>query len=77
MTTPGHTVNHMAFALRGTPIMFIGDHVMAWSTTVVAPPDGNMSDYMESLTKLLGRSEAIYFPGHGGQSRRTERSCDS
>ena len=69
MTTPGHTANHMAFALRGTPAMFIGDHVMAWSTTVVAPPDGNMRDYMQSLTKLIRRSETVYFPGHGAPVR--------
>ena len=49
VTTPGHTANHMAFALRGTEMMFSGDHVMAWSTPVVAPPDGAMSDYMASL----------------------------
>ncbi|WP_176085949.1 MBL fold metallo-hydrolase [Martelella sp. HB161492] len=64
--TPGHTANHAAFALVGTPILFSGDHVMAWSTTVVAPPDGAMADYMMSLEKLLARSESRYLPGHGG-----------
>ena len=49
VTTPGHTANHMAFALKGTDIMFSGDHVMGWSTTIVAPPDGAMTDYMDSL----------------------------
>ena len=66
VTTPGHTANHMAFALKGTDILFAGDHVMGWSTTIVAPPDGAMTDYMDSLNKLARRSETVYFPGHGG-----------
>jgi glyoxylase-like metal-dependent hydrolase (beta-lactamase superfamily II) len=66
LATPGHTANHMAFALRGTDLLFSGDHVMAWSTTVVAPPDGAMTDYMASLEKLARRPEQIYLPGHGG-----------
>src|SRR6266850_2471854 len=66
VATPGHTANHMAFALAGTDVLFSGDHVMAWSTPVVAPPDGSMSDYMASLNKLARRSETTYFPGHGG-----------
>ena len=69
VTTPGHTANHMAFALRGTGLLFSGDHVMAWSTPVVAPPDGAMSDYMASLEKLARRAETIYLPGHGGLVR--------
>jgi glyoxylase-like metal-dependent hydrolase (beta-lactamase superfamily II) len=73
VTTPGHTANHMAFALKGTPVLFSGDHVMAWSTPVVAPPDGAMSDYMASLEKLAHRAETLYFPGHGGAMRRV--SC--
>jgi glyoxylase-like metal-dependent hydrolase (beta-lactamase superfamily II) len=64
--TPGHTANHLAFSLEGTDILFSADHVMAWSTTIVAPPDGSMSDYMASLDKLLGRDDRIFFPGHGG-----------
>jgi glyoxylase-like metal-dependent hydrolase (beta-lactamase superfamily II) len=69
VTTPGHTANHMAFALRGTELLFSGDHVMAWSTPVVAPPDGAMSDYMASLEKLAQRAETTYLPGHGGLVR--------
>jgi glyoxylase-like metal-dependent hydrolase (beta-lactamase superfamily II) len=65
IATPGHTANHMAFALRDTDLLFSGDHVMGWSTTVVAPPDGAMSDYMNSLAKLGQRQEQTYFPGHG------------
>ena len=66
IATPGHTANHMAFALRGTNMLFSGDHVMAWSTTSVAPPDSAMNDYMASLEKLARRPETVYFPGHGG-----------
>ena len=73
VTTPGHTANHMAFALKGTPVLFSGDHVMAWSTPVVAPPDGAMSDYMASLEKLARRAETLYFPGHGGAVRDAPR----
>jgi glyoxylase-like metal-dependent hydrolase (beta-lactamase superfamily II) len=66
ITTPGHTANHMAYALKSGDILFSGDHVMAWATSIVAPPDGAMSDYMASLHKLAQRSESTYFPGHGG-----------
>ncbi|MDM9626720.1 MBL fold metallo-hydrolase [Rhizobium sp. S152] len=64
--TPGHTANHAAFALEGTGILFSADHVMAWSTSIVAPPDGSMADYMASLDKLIARKDRILFPGHGG-----------
>ena len=64
--TPGHTANHAAFALDGTGIVFSADHVMAWATTVVAPPDGSMSDYMASLDRLLKRDDRQFLPGHGG-----------
>ncbi|WP_284757508.1 MBL fold metallo-hydrolase [Agrobacterium sp. fls2-241-TYG-188a] len=64
--TPGHTANHAAFALDGTGIVFSADHVMAWATTIVAPPDGAMSDYMRSLDKLLMRQDRLFLPGHGG-----------
>ena len=63
--TPGHASNHLCFALAEENALFSGDHVMAWSTTIVAPPDGLMSDYMASLDKLRARDEAIYYPGHG------------
>lgn len=67
--TPGHTANHAAFALDGTGVLFSADHVMAWATTIVAPPDGSMGDYMASLEKLLTREDRIYLPGHGGPVR--------
>ena len=65
VTTPGHTANHMAYAFKENNVLFAGDHVMGWATSIVAPPDGAMSDYMASLNKLAKRSEQIYFPGHG------------
>ncbi|MGO4134056.1 MBL fold metallo-hydrolase [Rhizobium brockwellii] len=64
--TPGHTVNHAAFALAGRDILFSGDHVMAWSTSIVAPPDGSMADYMASLDRLMERQDRLLLPGHGG-----------
>lgn len=64
--TPGHAANHMAFALKDSGILFSADHVMAWATSIVAPPDGAMSDYMASLEKLLARDDHVYLPGHGG-----------
>ncbi len=66
VTTPGHTANHMAYAFKEADLLFSGDHVMAWSTSIVAPPDGAMSDYMASLAKLARRNEPDYLPGHGG-----------
>ncbi len=65
--TPGHTANHLAFALEGTGILFSADHVMGWATSIVAPPDGSMSDYMQSLETLLHRDDDVYFPGHGAR----------
>src|ERR1700751_1122430 len=73
VTTPGHTANHMAFALKEADLLFSGDHVMAWSTPVVAPPVGAMSDYMASLPKLARRSEPVYLPAHGGAVREAPR----
>ena len=71
--TPGHAANHLCFALAEENSLFSGDHVMAWSTSVVAPPDGSMTDYMASLDKLRGRAETIYWPGHGGPVTDPER----
>ena len=73
LATPGHTANHLAFVLPDETALFSGDHVMAWSTTVVAPPDGAMDSYLASLTKLLGRPDRIYWPGHGGPVREPQR----
>jgi glyoxylase-like metal-dependent hydrolase (beta-lactamase superfamily II) len=71
--TPGHAPDHLAFALAGTNILCSGDHVMGWNTSVVAPPEGNMADYIRSLELLLKRGEDIYFPGHGGQVDQAQR----
>jgi glyoxylase-like metal-dependent hydrolase (beta-lactamase superfamily II) len=73
VATPGHTANHLAFALQDSDILFSGDHVMGWSTTIVAPPDGSMQDYMRSLFKLQRRAEATYLPGHGPVIRDAPR----
>ena len=64
--TPGHAANHLCFALIQENSLFSGDHVMAWSTSVIAPPDGDMGAYLASLEKLRARPEAVYWPGHGG-----------
>jgi glyoxylase-like metal-dependent hydrolase (beta-lactamase superfamily II) len=63
--TPGHTSNHLCFALREENALFCGDHVMGWSTTIVSPPDGDMHDYMNSLAKLRAHGETRYYPTHG------------
>ena len=63
--TPGHTSNHLCFALDEEKVLFSGDHVMGWSTSVIAPPDGDMAAYLRSLEKLLGRNDARYWPTHG------------
>lgn len=65
VATPGHTSNHLCFALIEEKALFTGDHVMGWSTTVVSPPDGDMGDYMRSLGLLLTRNDVVYYPAHG------------
>jgi glyoxylase-like metal-dependent hydrolase (beta-lactamase superfamily II) len=61
-------------ALLGRGVLFSGDHVMAWNTSLVAPPEGSMSDYIASLERLLGRNESIYLPGHGGRLDEPQRT---
>ena len=63
--TPGHTSNHMCYALDEERALFTGDHVMGWSTTVVSPPDGDMRAYIDSLRKVMGRADAALWPTHG------------
>ncbi len=65
VATPGHTSNHLCFALMESRALFTGDHVMAWSTSVVSPPDGDMNAYMQSLQKLHDREDRVYYPAHG------------
>jgi glyoxylase-like metal-dependent hydrolase (beta-lactamase superfamily II) len=71
--TPGHTSNHLCFHLDEENVLFPGDHVMGWSTTVVSPPDGNMSEYMDSLRKLAERNDRIYYPTHGAPIASPQR----
>ena len=65
VATPGHTSNHLCFALEESGALFTGDHVMGWSTSVVVPPDGDMGDYMASLEKLMARDDRVYHSAHG------------
>ncbi|QYE33714.1 MBL fold metallo-hydrolase [Polymorphobacter sp. PAMC 29334] len=71
--TPGHTSNHLCFALPEARALFSGDHVMGWSTTVVSPPDGDMAAYMASLRLLLDRDDAVYYPTHGAPVTEPQR----
>jgi glyoxylase-like metal-dependent hydrolase (beta-lactamase superfamily II) len=63
--TPGHTSNHLCYALAEERVLFTGDHVMGWSTSVIAPPDGSLVAFMASLERLLARDDAVYWPTHG------------
>ena len=73
IATPGHTSNHLAFALPESKALLSGDHVMGWSTSIVSPPDGDMAAYMASLEKLLPRDDRIYYPGHGDPVETPQR----
>ncbi|MCC7251748.1 MBL fold metallo-hydrolase [Hyphomicrobium sp.] len=72
--TPGHAPDHLCFALADRGILFSGDHVMAWNTTLVAPPEGSMADYVDSLELLLPRAESVYLPGHGDRLDDAQRT---
>ena len=73
ITTPGHTSEHLSFTLSEAGAVFSGDHVMGWSTSVVSPPDGDMSAYMASLERLLARDDRVFYPGHGEEVERPQR----
>ena len=73
VATPGHTSNHLCFALAVEKALFSGDHIMGWSTTVVSPPDGDMADYMASLALMLTRDDKVYYPAHGPQVDTPQR----
>ena len=73
VATPGHTSNHLCYALEESGALFTGDHVMGWSTTVVAPPDGDMAAYMASLARLQARNDRIYYPAHGPAVERPKQ----
>ena len=72
--TPGHAPVHICLALDGRPLVFSGDHVMAWNTTVIAPPEGRMADYIASLEILLDREDDVFLPGHGGRIFSAQRT---
>lgn len=67
VTTPGHCANHLAFALEGLDMVLVGDHVMGWNSTVVATPDGDLRDYLDSLDRVIALDQTRYLPGHGGE----------
>ena len=73
LATPGHTSNHLCYALEEEEALFTGDHVMGWSTSVVSPPDGDMTDYLLSLERLVGRQDRIYYPAHGEPIQQPQR----
>jgi len=72
--TPGHAPDHLCFALEDRGVVFSGDHVMAWNTSVIAPPEGRMSDYLRSLEMLLERDDVLLLPGHGGRIEAPKRT---
>ncbi len=72
--TPGHAPDHLCFAFDERKVVFSGDHVMAWNTTVVAPPEGHMADYLASLERLLDREDDLFLPGHGGRLAEPQRT---
>lgn len=73
LATPGHTSNHLCFLLEEVGALFTGDHVMGWSTSVVSPPDGDMTAYMASLERLMVRDDRVYYPAHGDPIERPQR----
>ena len=73
VATPGHTSNHLCYALSGEKALFTGDHIMGWSTSVVSPPDGDMAAYMASMERLLKRDDVIFYPAHGEAVERPHR----
>ena len=75
--TPGHTSNHMCFALKDENILFCGDHVMAWSTSVISPPDGDMGDYLASLEKVRDMGFDTLWPTHGPAVREPAAFIDA
>jgi glyoxylase-like metal-dependent hydrolase (beta-lactamase superfamily II) len=75
--TPGHTSNHMCFALDEERTLFTGDHIMAWSTSIISPPDGDMKSYMASLDLLLERDDDLYWPTHGPSVIETKKHVEA
>lgn len=73
LATPGHTSNHLCYALTQERALFTGDHIMGWSTTIVSPPDGDMADYMRSMQLLVDRDDLVYYPAHGDAVNNPQR----
>jgi len=71
--TPGHAPDHLCYHVPGENILFSGDHVMGWNTSVIAPPEGHMGSYLRALEFLMERNETVYFPGHGAPIREPQR----
>jgi len=71
--TPGHAPDHLCYEFAASGVLFSGDHVMGWNTSVVAPPEGHMGDYLASLHRLLDYGHDVYFPGHGGRIEQPQR----
>lgn len=71
--TPGHAPDHLCFALVGRRTVFTGDHVMGWNTTVIAPPEGNLALFLNSLDRLMQRHDKLFLPGHGGRIQTPQR----
>ncbi len=77
IATPGHTSNHVCFALKEENALFAGDHIMGWSTTVITPPDGDMGDYFASLEKVKARGFDTLWPTHGAPVREVTPFVDA
>ena len=77
VATPGHTSNHICFALKEENAFFSGDHIMGWSTTVITPPDGDMTDYMQSLEKVKAGGYDVLWPTHGPPVRDVTAFIDA
>jgi len=75
--TPGHTSNHLCYALKEENALFSGDHIMGWSTTVITPPDGDMTDYLESLQRIRARNFTTLWPTHGPPIREVTPFIDA
>lgn len=71
--TPGHAPDHLCLSMEENGVLFSGDHVMSWNTSVISPPEGSMSDYINSLEKIMTRNDATFFPGHGGRIENPKR----
>ncbi len=71
--TPGHAPDHLCYGFEAAQALFSGDHVMGWSTSVIAPPEGHMDTYISALHQLLSHEHSVYFPGHGGRIAQPHR----